>query len=370
MGPEQRYQQLIKNGELLPDEQQVAVVAQLQRLYLALQQREKRTWWQRCVATAPIQGLYVWGGVGIGKTCMMDLFYQCLPGKRKLRTHFHRFMRQIHTKMIELQGQADPLVLVAKELATQTDIICFDEFFVNDIVDAMLLGNLLQALFSQGIVLVATSNIAPDDLYRHGLQRDRFLPAIVLLKQHTEVMQLMGAQDYRLQTHQRAGTFYQPLDKATRLRFKQHFVSLAGDAVVWHMPLTVDSRPLAPVAYAHGVAWFEFTEIIHIPHSQRDYLELAQCFHTVFISQVEAIAAKDDDVICNFIKLVDVFYDMQVKLVMQAAVSVDELYTQGRLLETFTRTKSRLTEMQSHEYLAKPHLVEMAIDEQQRREIE
>ncbi len=354
MSPQEQYQQSLKNGTLQADDEQARLVSCLQTLYLALSARASRPWW-RLTRPTKIKGLYVWGGVGIGKTHLMDIFYQSLPTTRKSRLHFHHFMRQIHTELTALEGTPNPLTHIAKRWANAVDVLCFDEFHVTDIVDAMLLGNLLAALFAYPIVLVTTSNTAPDDLYRHGLQRERFLPAIALLKQHTDVVHLSSQMDYRLRTHQQSGTYYCPVNADTRLRFKQHFVALAGKQVVWHQALTIDCRSLATMAYAQGVVWLQFATVVCVPQSQRDYLELARDFHTVFISDVPAIAAAEDDVVCNFIKLVDIFYDAQVKLILQAAVPIEQLYTDGKMRSTFVRTQSRLTEMQSSTYLAQPH---------------
>ena len=362
MTPEQRYKQLIETGKLRPDPQQAQVIEQIEQLYSDIIDKRARPWWQKILSNPNTRGIYLWGDVGIGKTFMMDLFFYCLPPERKMRIHFHRFMRQVHQQVRSLQGKKNPLQSIAKNLAQTTDILCFDEFFVADIVDAMLLGNLFQVLFEQNITFFATSNVEPDDLYRHGLQRDRFLPAIALIKQHAEIIHIQSQHDYRLQTHQQAGTYYSNIDPTSSAQLKQHFLNLAGDYVVWNQPLALESRALKAVAYSHDVVWFKFKDIIGIPNCQRDYLELAQCFHTVFISEIPTISAKDTNLICNFIRLVDIFYDAQIKLILQAIGSVDELYLEGQMVFEFKRTKSRLIEMQSSDYLAKPHMSKNKFD--------
>ena len=355
MTPTTRYQYLLQAGKLQPDAEQAHLITELQQFFDALAKYHQRPWWQKPFATKVPRGIYLWGDVGTGKTCMMDLFFYCLPPKRKLRIHFHRFMRQMHQQLTLLQGQKDPLRIIGKNLAQQTDVLCFDEFFVSDIVDAMLLAALLSALFKQGISLFTTSNLPPENLYKNGLQRKRFLPAIALLQQHTQVIHLPTQLDYRLQTHQLSGTYYLANDVHAQTQFKQHFLRLAGDDVIWHHPLTLASRTTTSVAYSHDVVWFKFSEIVNIPNCQRDYLELAQCFHTVFISEIPSIGPHENDTICNFIHLVDIFYDAQVKLILHAMTETAALYTQGSMVFEFKRTLSRLQEMQSREYLAKPH---------------
>lgn len=364
MNPTQRYQHLLKTNKLRPDPNQAQVVSQLQRLYDDLLSKPPRGWRQRLRAPAPIQGIYLWGGVGIGKTFLMDMLFHCLPPERKLRLHFHRFMRQIHQQLRTLQGKKNPLRVIAKQLAQRVDILCFDEFFVADIVDAMVLSNLLGALFEQGLVLFTTSNVAPDDLYRHGIQRERFLPAIDRLKTHTQVVHVQSQQDYRLQTHQQAGTYYPNFEPESCTQFKHHFVQLAGEGVAWDQQLPLGSHRLSVVGVGADVIWFKFNALVNIPNCQRDYLEIAQSYHTVFLSDVPVMGVSDTDLICNFISLVDIFYDAQIKLIIQAVGPIDELYPRGKMAFAYQRTQSRLTEMQSSEYLAKPHMALSKLNEE------
>lgn len=303
-----------------------------------------------------VKGLYLWGGVGRGKTYLMDTFYNCLPGKRKLRIHFHRFMRRVHKDLTSLQGKPDPLKIIGRQFAHDVDIICFDEFFVTDITDAMLLGGVLEALFAEGVVLVATSNIPPQDLYKDGLQRDRFLPAIALLLKHQAVYNLDGSIDYRLRTLVRAEIYHFPLDDEAMLSLQQSFQKIAGGVGVIGETLEIESREIATLRYAEGVLWCDFAALCDGPRSQNDYIELARIFSTVLVSNVPQFDGRQDDQARRFINMVDEFYDRSVKLIISAAVAVEELYANGRLEFEFRRTQSRLLEMQSHEYLERPHL--------------
>ncbi len=303
-----------------------------------------------------VKGLYLWGGVGRGKTYLMDTFYNCLPGKRKLRIHFHRFMRRVHKDLTSLQGRADPLKIIGRQFANDVDIICFDEFFVTDITDAMLLGGVLEALFAEGVVLVATSNIPPQDLYKDGLQRDRFLPAIALLLKHQAVYNLDGSIDYRLRTLERAEIYHFPLDDEATLSLQESFQKIAGGVGVIGETLEIESREIATLRYAEGVLWCDFAALCDGPRSQNDYIELARIFSTVLVSNVPQFDGRQDDQARRFINMVDEFYDRSVKLIISAAVAVEELYANGRLGFEFKRTQSRLLEMQSHEYLERPHL--------------
>ena len=303
-----------------------------------------------------VKGLYLWGGVGRGKTYLMDTFYKCLPGERKLRIHFHRFMRRIHKELTSLQGQPNPLKIIGRQFAKEVDVLCFDEFFVTDITDAMILGGVLEALFAEGVVLVATSNIPPQDLYKEGLQRDRFLPAIALLLKHQAVYNLDGGIDYRLRTLVRAEIYHFPLDDEAMLSLQQSFQKIAGGVGVIGETLEIESREITTLRYAEGVLWCDFAALCDGPRSQNDYIELARIFSTVLVSNVPQFDGRQDDQARRFINMVDEFYDRNVKLILSAAVAVEELYTNGRLEFEFRRTQSRLLEMQSHEYLERPHL--------------
>lgn len=320
--------------------------------------RTWRAWFSGGRSAEPINGVYLWGGVGRGKTYLMDLFYESLPLPNKMRTHFHRFMRRVHRELSALEGTKNPLQKVAERFASEARLICFDEMFVSDITDAMILANLLQALFERGVVLVATSNIVPDGLYRDGLQRVRFLPAIALLKQHLDVLNVDGGTDYRLRALTQAETYYAPHSAQTELELDACFLRLAPEtknAVSAHEKIEIEGRSIAVRREADGVVWFDFAAICDGPRSQHDYIQLAQEYHTVLISGVPEFARRNDDQARRFINLVDEFYDRRVKLVLSAATPATDLYTQGALEFEFQRTVSRLLEMQSQEYLALEH---------------
>lgn len=303
-----------------------------------------------------VQGLYFWGGVGRGKTFLMDTFYECLPGERKLRIHFHRFMRRVHGDLKALQGQRDPLKIIGRRLANEVDIICFDEFFVTDITDAMILAGVLDAIFKEGVLLVATSNIPPEGLYENGLQRERFLPAIALLQQHQQIFNLDGGIDYRLRALERAEIYHFPLDQTANESLSESFVALAPEHGEIGQSIEIEGRPIDTVRWADGVLWCEFDALCDGPRSQNDYIELARIFGAVLVGGVPQFSGKNDDQARRFINLVDEFYDRNVKLIISAAHDIEELYTKGQLDFEFRRTKSRLLEMQSHEYLERPHL--------------
>lgn len=302
------------------------------------------------------RGLYLWGGVGRGKTWLMDLFFASLPFRQKQRSHFHRFMHWVHAELKKHAGEADPLLHIAVQVAKKNRVICFDEFFVSDIADAMLLGKLFEYLFEQGITLVATSNVAPDTLYKDGLQRARFLPAIALLKRHTEVLQVDAGTDYRLRVLTSASTWLtQERAGAQDTQLEKLFSGIAGDAGQEGSTLAVNSRRLHPRRVHDGAVWFEFRELCEGPRSASDYIELARCYHTVFISDVPVLDTQSENAARRFISLVDEFYDRNVKLIVAAAAPVSEIYCGTKLQFEFARTSSRLTEMQSQEYLARPH---------------
>ena len=301
------------------------------------------------------QGLYLWGGVGRGKTWLMDLFYQSLPFKERQRSHFHRFMQSVHDELKKHPDRADPLELVAEKIARKTRIICFDEFFVSDIADAMLLGNLFRGLFERGVTLVATSNVPPDDLYKDGLQRARFLPAIKLLKENTQVVHVDSQTDYRLRLLEKAVTWFDTRDAGTEDALGQLFESIAGEPGKVDSTLTLNHRRLHARRQADDAIWFTFRELCDGPRGQADYIEIARCYHTVFISDVPVLSVESENQARRFITLVDEFYDRGVNLIIAAERPVTELYRGSKLKFEFERTQSRLIEMQSQEYLARPH---------------
>jgi|SRR5690554_1286137 len=361
LSPAQRYQQDLQRPGFVADASQAQAVAKLQALHLRLQSPLKKpSWWQRLtgqVQLEPVRGLYLWGGVGRGKTYLMDSFYESLPLTRKIRVHFHRFMRRVHDDLKRLAGHKNPLELVADGIAAEAQVICFDEFFVSDITDAMILAGLLRELFARGVTLVATSNIPPHGLYQDGLQRERFLPAIALLQQHTEVVNIDGGIDYRLRALSQAELYYSPLGAAAEAGLQSAFARLAppGAQVREGQVIEVENRPIPVRKLVEDVAWFDFAALCDGPRSQNDYIELAREFHAVLVSDIPLLGGSKDDQAKRFIYLVDVFYDRGVKLVVSAAAPLHQLYAGGKLAFEFARTESRLLEMQSHEYLARQH---------------
>lgn len=364
MTPLQKYQQDLKQPDFQQDIAQLNAVHELQRLYLALIAPQPKASWlarmqvklTKASPRQPIQGLYLWGGVGRGKTYLVDTFYECLPFTEKMRIHFHRFMHRVHNELKTLNGQPDPLKIVAKRIAGEARVICFDEFFVSDITDAMLLGTLMEELFALEIVLVATSNIIPDELYRNGLQRARFLPAIALLNQHTKVLNVDSGVDYRLRTLEQAEIYHYPLDQKAIDNLHKYFHQLAPEQGATYQEIEVEGRMIPTLHNADGVLMLEFRALCNSTRSQTDYMELSRCYHTVLLANVEQMGQQLDDIARRFIAMVDEFYERKVKLIMSAAVPLEHLYKQGTLEFEFKRCLSRLKEMQSHDYLASQHL--------------
>lgn len=306
--------------------------------------------------TRKLKGLYFWGGVGRGKTYLVDCFYECLPFDNKLRIHFHRFMHNVHQELKQLKNIASPLKIIADRLQEKTRILCFDEFHVADITDAMLLAGLLEALFDRGIVLVATSNQHPDQLYRNGLQRERFLPAIALIKQHTQVVNIDSGVDYRLEFLDHAEIYHTPLDQKAHDMLANNFARVSPDTGTQNEALEIEGRSINTVRCGDGVVWFDFDALCDGPRAAADYIELARQFQTVLLSNIPVMDEHDNDKVKRFITLVDEFYDRNVKLIITAAAMPEGLYQGVRLEEPFKRTISRLEEMRTHDYLAKPHL--------------
>ncbi|OSN01860.1 MULTISPECIES: cell division protein ZapE [Lonsdalea] len=359
------YQQALATQDYQPDEAQRQTVLRLEDIHRALtarQQastaREPRGWLQRLgrkKLPAPVEGLYLWGGVGRGKTWLMDLFFHSLPGERKLRLHFHRFMLRVHEALNRLQGHENPLEQVADEFKAQADVLCFDEFFVSDITDAMLLAELLGALFKRGITLVATSNIPPDDLYRNGLQRSRFLPAIALIKQHCAVVNVDAGIDYRQRTLRQAHLYFSPVDEHADDAMRQMFTDLSG-----HIPngetLEINHRAMPVLGSRNGVLAVSFATLCADARSPNDYIVLSQRYHCVLLHHVTVMGEAEEDVARRFLALVDEFYERRVKLIMSAQVPMSDLYRGARLVFEYRRCLSRLQEMQSEDYLQLPHL--------------
>lgn len=354
----QRYAAELASGRFEKDAAQARAVAALDLLCRNLLQPKGVRWWRWVLgqSPAPVRGLYLWGRVGRGKTWLMDCFYECLPFAEKRRLHFHRFMRMVHERLKELPDQEDPLRIVAKDFSTAVRVLCFDEFFVADIGDAMLLGRLLQCLFEDGVALVATSNVAPDDLYKDGLQRERFLPAIRALKQHTQVLNVDGDHDYRLRHLEKIRLYYVPAGAEADTHLAEFFTRLSGGVRASTDPLAVNGREIPAERHADGVVWFRFADICAGPRSQMDYIEIAHAYHTVLISDVPEFTSESEDEAQRFVALVDEFYDRRVKLAVSAARPIEQLYRGRRLAFEFQRTVSRLVEMQSRDYLKLAHL--------------
>ncbi|MCL4104179.1 UNVERIFIED_CONTAM: hypothetical protein GTU68_035041, partial [Idotea baltica] len=361
--PVQRYREdLLKDG-FTHDPAQQSVVEILQDLYDRVVAREKTVGgrFSRALSglrkkySEPERGLYLWGGVGRGKTYLVDTFFDALPIERKTRVHFHRFMQRVHAQLHQLEGEKNPLELVANQLAAESVIICFDEFFVSDIADAMILGGLMEALFERGVSLVATSNIIPAKLYENGLQRQRFLPVIALIEKYTEVVNLDAGVDYRLRALEQTELYHSPLDAQADIRLGESFDNLAPELGKHWERIEINSRYLTSRRVADDVVWFDFDELCDGPRSANDYIEIARIYHAVLISGVPAMGVEQDDQARRFITMIDEFYDRNVKLVLSAEKPLLELYSGGRLEFEFERTYSRLQEMQSREYLGLEH---------------
>lgn len=371
MTPTSRYLQALNEGTHQADNVQRETVSRLDNIYQQLVSRTgvaapasgglrarfgKLLGKSAVVSTVPVRGLYMWGGVGRGKTWLMDLFYQSLPDERKQRLHFHRFMLRVHEELTALQGHSDPLEIVADRFKAETDVLCFDEFFVSDITDAMLLGGLMKALFARGITLVATSNIPPDELYRNGLQRARFLPAIEAIKEHCDIMNVDAGVDYRLRTLTQAHLWLSPLNEQTGQQMDKLWLALAGAKRTQSPTLEINHRALPTLGVENQTLAVSFTTLCVDARSQHDYIALSQLFHTVMLFDVPIMTGLMESEARRFIALVDEFYERHVKLVVSAAASMFDIYRGERLKFEFQRCLSRLQEMQSEEYLKREHM--------------
>jgi cell division protein ZapE len=312
-------------------------------------------WLPLSSAGAPQRGLYIWGGVGRGKTMLMDWFYESLRDSRRERSHYYRFMRAVHAELRKVRRRAAPLDAVAERLAKHARVFCLDEFFVADIADAMILAGLFDGLFRRGVTLIATSNTPPGDLYKDGLQRERFLPAIELMQSHMDVLRLDGGADYRLRQLERAPTYLDSAHPQSRAQLQSRFAALAGGSAAGASVLSIEDRNIGAVATGAGMAWFEFTRLCKGPRSQNDYIELSREYHTIFISNIPVFTPADEDAARRFVMMIDEFYDRGVKIVVSAAAAPAELYGGERLQAEFQRTASRLVEMQTQHYLAGVH---------------
>ncbi|MDH4390017.1 MAG: cell division protein ZapE [Aquabacterium sp.] len=348
------YQQTLRERGYTADPAQLRAVASLQRCqdeWAAYKARRGNAITKMLVKPPIPRGVYMHGGVGRGKSFLMDCFFQAVPLQRKTRLHFHEFMREVHRELQELKGTVNPLDELGKRIARKFRLICFDEFHVADVTDAMILHRLLDALFANRVSIVTTSNFAPDALYPNGLHRDRILPAIDLLKRQLEVINVDNGTDYRRRTLEQAQLYHMPLGPAADAALEATFSQLAESRDESPL-LHIEHREIKAVRRAGGVVWFDFRTLCGGPRSQNDYLELAQQFHTVILSNVPQMPPKFASEARRFTLLVDVLYDRRVKLVISAAVPAEQLYTEGPLAHEFPRTVSRLQEMQSTDYLA------------------
>ena len=362
--PRSRYAADLEQGIIREDAAQEIVIDKLHVLagQLCSQPEPKPDWKAKILCAvkkqplkaSPLPGLYIWGTVGRGKTYLMDVFYEHLPIQEKLRLHFHRFMREVHDVLKQVKDAQEPLNMVADHFRRKTKVLCLDELFVSDIGDAMILAGLFEGLFDRGITLVTTSNVPPDHLYKDGLQRQRFIPAIELLKQHTETVELGGNTDHRLEYLESADIYHTPLDADSNNILLNNFTNISPDPGIENDVLSIENRTIQSVRCADGVVWFEFAEICDGPRSANDYIEIARCFNSVLISDIP-VFENQDDLARRFITLVDEFYDRNVKLIVSAQAAPDQLYRGKRLEFEFQRTVSRLIEMQSHDYLSRPH---------------
>ncbi|GAB2518346.1 cell division protein ZapE [Lysobacter humi (ex Lee et al. 2017)] len=355
--PSARYAEAVARGDMRFDAAQQPALAELDRLHDALVAPVARGLLDRWFGAppAPPQGLYLWGGVGRGKTYLIDLFFDGLPFEQKRRTHFHRFMREVHAALREHAGERDPLVAIARGWRESMRVLVLDEFFVNDIGDAMLLGRLLERLFTEGVALVTSSNTEPRNLYLHGLQRERFLPAIALLETHCRVVFLDSATDYRLRALTKSPVYRAPLDADSDAWLATRWRELTAGAPVEPGPLVVDGREIPTRGRVEGHAWFDFAALCEGPRAAADYIEIATEHHTVLVGGIPRLDDTRGDAARRFVHLVDEFYDRHVNLVCTADAEPTELYAGDRLGGAFERTASRLIEMRSAEYLALEH---------------
>ncbi|MES2354144.1 MAG: cell division protein ZapE [Pseudomonadota bacterium] len=357
MSPLTWYKKLTKKPGFTSDPAQLNAVQHLDWLYLellAFKSYRQKPFMKTFGRRLPPKGLYLFGGVGRGKSLLMDGFFANLPYRRKRRVHFHHFMQEIHAELAALKDEEDPLVKVGNAISNKVRVLCFDEFHVNDIADAMILGRLLEELFKRGVVFVMTSNYPPDTLFKDGLQRERFLPAIELIKQNLSIIDVDGGTDYRLQAFEKFSVYHTPCSPEAEAKLEEAFKTVAGKIENVGI-VTINERSIPVKKIATGAIWFDFKNICGGPRSQLDYLEIARRYHTVIVSNIPQLSAGQADQARRLTLMVDVFYDQKVNLMISAAVSPQLLYSDGVRSDEFQRTVSRLLEMQTREYLCLPH---------------
>jgi cell division protein ZapE len=361
MSPKAWYQAISNKPGFIYDASQAAAIADLDTLWHELvdfKARRNHFLGRSLLSPDVPRGLYFWGGVGRGKTFLMDVFYASVPYKRKRRIHFHKFMTEVHHELKALAAAKDPLLALADNIAKSTRLLCFDEFHVSDIADAMLLGRLMAALFERGVVMMITSNFSPDDLYPNGLQRQKFLPTIKLLQRNLRVVKIDSGNDYRLREMASAPLFMLAADTETGARMNAIFQRLSAGTIQQDQFIEVQGRHIAVKKLSAKAVWFDFKAICGGPRAQADYLEIALRFPAVFVSDIPLLTANEAAETQRFIWLVDVLYDNRVKLVASAATSPQGLCINAEQLREFSRTVSRLTEMQSQNYLELKHQTE------------
>jgi cell division protein ZapE len=358
MSPKAWYQAAMDKPGFIYDVAQAAAINDLDELWQELVdfKAKRNNFLGRSLLSPEVpKGIYFWGGVGRGKSFLMDVFYACVPYKRKRRIHFHKFMAEIHHGMKLLAAAKDPLIAVADNIAESTRLLCFDEFHISDIADAMILGRLMAALFERGVVMIITSNSSPDELYANGLQRQKFLPTIALLKRNLRIVNIDSGNDYRLREMPNAPLFMLTSDADTGVRMDAIFKRLSAGTIQHDQHIEIQGRHIEVKKLSAKVVWFDFNAICGSPRAQADYLEIAQRFPTVFVSDIPQFTENEAAQAQRFIWLVDVLYDHRVKLVASAANPAKALCTNAEQVNDFSRTVSRLTEMQSQSYLELQH---------------
>ena len=351
MKPSQIHEDLVSNEKLIDDSAQKKLLVELDRLQEKVTIRS-RSWFTK----KPLDGLYIYGSVGSGKTQLMDIFFQSLETSNKVRLHFHRFMQNLHNDMNRMTRQEDPIKRIVEKLARKADVLCFDEFFVEDIGDAMMLARFLDRLFEVGIPLVATSNIHPEFLYEGGLHRDRFYPAIASIKNHCKIYQLKTSQDYRLRNLEQEKIQLISGTKETDEILSKHFNSLAQGEIKLAQTIEILGRNINTKKISQGVAWFYFNEICEGPRSSKDYIEISKEFHTLLISDIPLLTESKENETRRFIALIDECYERKVNLIISSEKNIKEIYSGSKLLKPIERALSRLEEMKSSEFLSLPHL--------------
>tara|TARA_B100000700_G_scaffold119327_1_gene134126 strand:- start:707 stop:1765 length:1059 start_codon:yes stop_codon:yes gene_type:complete len=349
--PSQIHEDLVSNEKLIDDSAQKKLLVELDRLQEKVTIRS-RSWFTK----KPLDGLYIYGSVGSGKTQLMDIFFQSLETSNKVRLHFHRFMQNLHNDMNRMTRQEDPIKRIVEKLARKADVLCFDEFFVEDIGDAMMLARFLDRLFEVGIPLVATSNIHPEFLYEGGLHRDRFYPAIESIKKHCQIYELKTSQDYRLRNLEQEKIQLISGSKETDEILSRHFNSLAQGEIKLAQAIEILGRNINTKKISQGVAWFYFNEICEGPRSSKDYIEISKEFHTLLISDIPLLTESKENETRRFIALIDECYERKVNLIISSEKNIKEIYSGSKLLKPIERALSRLEEMKSREFLSLPHL--------------